>query len=136
MTCKPAKQPAGRLRYVLPGSNPGLLMDGNINLFKRPNVTVGNGEHASVRSTSFEIRASDMKPPPPAGSPENLEVLMPTVVYERGKWRIVSERQALAHYFRTGQQLGAFDNVAHANSYADRLHKQQARIYCYRNQRQ
>lgn len=119
--CRPVKVPAGRLRFVLPGPNPGLKVRGNINLFNRPSVYAGHGQYASVHSTSWNV--------------QGLEVLMPTVIFTGGKWRIVTDRQALNYFLKTGRHLGMFDTVAHANSYADRLHRQQARIYCYRDKR-
>lgn len=125
MPCRP-KQPTGRALFVLPGRNPGLLVDGNINLFRRPHVFEGyetyNGKRypvfSSVRSVSF--------------STDEGETLIPTVIPWRGKWIIDKSRsasKAYDYYKRTKQQLGIFDSIAHANLYSDRLHRQQERIY-------
>lgn len=111
MPCRPVTKPAGVRRYVLPGSNPGLLVRGNIDLFSRPLVKVRGG-YSTVRSTSFTF--------------DNVVVLIPQVV----KNKVVPPLGALRHYRQTGRHLGIFDTVGHANAYANRLHRQQAKIYC------
>jgi hypothetical protein len=96
-------------RFVV-GRPKGLAESGNIDLYARPRVPHAGGI-ATVLSTSFNIGG--------------LEVLVPRVVNAR----VVSERQALQHYLRTGQHLGKFQSIPAANAYADRLHQAQARLY-------
>lgn len=122
MPCKPPKPPApgSRARYVLPGPNPGLREPGNIDLWTRPSVrNPQEGGFSSVFSMSF-------------GNDDG-EVVIPRVVRIGGKWVIASENRAITVYYNTGKHLGIFDNFRHANRYTDRLHLQQARIYCNRN---
>ena len=100
--------------YVLPGGAPGLLVRGTININNRPPVKYGGGI-ATVRSTSFEVNVDGRK----------AEVLIPTVV--QGK--VVSGPQAYRYYVKTGQHLGIFDSIAHANAYGKRLHIYHAQMY-------
>jgi hypothetical protein len=55
------------------------------------------------------------------------EVLIPTVAANGS--RILSERDAIAQYRRTGQFLGKFDTPDNATSYAQQLHQSQAQRY-------
>lgn len=105
--------------FVIPGGAPGLVVAGNIDLTARPIVRNGDGSISTVKSTSWNV------PVRLKGGIRNLEVLMPEVVGNR----VVSARQALAVFRSTGQHLGMFDTVAHANSYAQRLHVWQAKFY-------
>lgn len=98
-------------QYIIPGRHPGLVKRGNIDLQNRPVVKNKDGSISTVRSVSFGIGRR--------------EVLVPTVV----DGKIVSARQALAEYRRTGRHLGTFDSPASANRYAEKLHEQQARVY-------
>lgn len=116
MPCRPTKIPTGRLRFVLPGSNPGLLEDGNIDLWRRPFAHNGDGSISTVKSTSWEVGGN--------------EVLMPQVIRRAGRTMVVGPRAALAEFERTGQHLGIFNSIRNANVYSIRLHNQQARIYC------
>lgn len=102
-----AKRP---VLYVLPGSNPGLLVRGNIDINNRPNVKNPRGGISTVLTVSFSI--------------EEGEVLVPRVV----NGRIVSPRQAFLSFAKTHKHLGIFDTVAHANAYSVRLHRQQAAL--------
>ncbi len=111
MPCRPKHKPSGRARYVLPGPNPGLVKDGNLDLYSRPLVKNGRN-YSTVDSMSFSTDAG--------------EVLCPTVVGNK----ILSERAAERHCLATKEQLGIFDSIRHANKYAERLHLQQARLYC------
>ena len=100
--------------YVLPGSNPGLLVKGNIDINNRPSVKNPAGGTSSVYSTSFRIEADG----------RFYEVLVPRVVNNK----VVSKAQAERHYYRTKRHLGIFDTPAHATNYAIRLHRQQAKL--------
>ncbi|MEA3018400.1 MAG: hypothetical protein QOI38_3122 [Sphingomonadales bacterium] len=89
----------------------GLLVRGNIDLNNRPRVTNADGSISTVRSMSF-------------GTPRG-EVLVPTVS-EDG--RIMSDREAMRQYERTGRHLGIFDTPEHATRYAEALHEAQERM--------
>lgn len=86
---------------------------GNIDLNKRPVVQNDDGSISTVRSMSFYDEN------------EGKEILIPTVV--NGK--IVSDNEAINHYYNTGEYLGKFDTVEEANSYAEQLHKEQEKRY-------
>lgn len=105
------RDPSINEAFRVPGSYPGLLQGGNINLQQRPVVKNPHGGYSTVDSVSFGINGH--------------EVLLPTVV----GGRIVTPEQALAAYQRTGQNLGTFKNAAAANQYAQALHRQQAAYY-------
>lgn len=108
-------------RYRLPGTHPGLVRGGNIDILARARLRVANpkGGYSSVYSTSFTL---------PKGTPNaGKEVLIPQVVHQNGRWQIVSARKAYDYYRATGKNLGVFQNPAAANRYAGRLHRQQAR---------
>lgn len=111
MPCRPSKKPSGPGRFVLPGPNPGLRVRGNIDLFTRP-VVRNRGAWSTVFSHGFGTDAG--------------EVLVPRVV----GGRVVTELRAEQEYRRTGKHLGIFSSVPALERYADRLHEQQARIYC------
>jgi hypothetical protein len=85
---------------------------GNINLANRPQVPMGNGQTATVRSMSI-------------GMPEG-EVLMPTI--REDGWPM-SEKQAIDHYRKTRKHLGIFNSPEEADRYARMLHEQQAQFY-------
>lgn len=81
---------------------------GNINLYGRPSVPAPEGGKSTVRSMSFEENGH--------------EVLVPTVV---GK-RVVSDKEAIRHYDRTGQHLGKFSTVKRATQEARKIHSDYA----------
>lgn len=70
-----------------------------------------DGTISTVRSITIEV--------------DGRFVLIPTVV--GGK--VVSDKEAVAYYKRTGQYLGVFRSEAEADRYAQRLHESQARRY-------
>lgn len=92
---------------------------GNINLNNRPVVQNDDGSISTVRSMSFYDEN------------EGKEILIPTVV--NGK--IVSDDEAINHYYNTGEYLGKFNSIKEANSYADYLHKSQENMYSKVSQR-
>lgn len=88
---------------------PGMLEPGNIDIAHRPSVQNEDGSYSTVRSMSI--------------GEDGREVLIPTVSMDG---RIMSDDDAIGNYERTGQNLGAFSDVAGADAYASRLHDQQA----------
>lgn len=91
------------------GSKYGL---GNIDLTNRPVVKNEDGSISTVRSISFQDDSGK-------------EILIPTVL--NGK--VVSDDEAIQHYYKTGEYLGKFDTIEQANTYAEQLHKQQEKTY-------
>lgn len=89
----------------------GALEPGNIDLHKRPVVHNEDGSISTVRSISFEE--------------DGKTILVPTVVGDK----VVSDKEAIAHYHKTGEHLGKFKNSAAADSYAQSLHEAQAQEY-------
>src|SRR4051812_46971689 len=98
--------------YVVPGPTPGLIVRGNLDIWRRPVVRNANGSLSTVKSVSWNV------PVNLGGRTRNLEVLMPEVIGNR----VVSARAALQHFQNTGEHLGMFDDAAHANQYGTRLH--------------
>jgi hypothetical protein len=92
---------------------PGLLEPGNIDLHRRPVVRNRDGSISTVRSMSVEM--------------DGKEILIPTVAADGS--RILSDRDAVEQYRRTGQHLGIFRDEQSATDYAQRLHQEQAREY-------
>ncbi|WP_188394026.1 hypothetical protein [Mesorhizobium sp. SARCC-RB16n] len=90
-----------------------MLEQGNIDLNARPIVKNADGSYSTVRSMSF-------------GDDGGREILVPTVSPD-GK--IMSDSAAADLYGNTGQNLGKFDTPAHANMYAEALHKAQDQHY-------
>jgi hypothetical protein len=81
------------------------LEKGNIDVSKRPPVSVGDGQVATVHSMGIEE--------------DGVYTVIPQVV--GGK--LVSADEAVAHYHKSGEHLGKFADQASADSYAQALHK-------------
>lgn len=96
---------------IMSGQPVGQLEAGNIDLTNRPRVKNADGTVSTVRSISVEV--------------DGKTVLLPTVS-EDGK--ILSNKDAIAQYQKTGKHLGIFKDEAAADRYAEQLHNQQARM--------
>ena len=86
---------------------------GNIDLNNRIVVRNDDGSISTEQSLSFY------------DEDVGKEVLIPTVI--NGK--IVSEDEAIDHYYETGEYLGMFDTPKEADEYAEMLHKRQDWYY-------
>ena len=86
---------------------------GNIPLYDRPNIKNKDGSRSSIRSISIGT--------------DKGEVLIPTA--SRGKPHsadyIMSNKEAIDRYKKTGKSLGTFRTIADANREGERIHKQQ-----------
>lgn len=88
-----------------------MIAPGNIDVHKRPVVHNTDGSISTVRSMSI-------------GTDQG-EVLIPTVV----GGRVVSDEEAVNHFYQTGEHLGIFRTPEDATAYAESLHSQQAQEY-------
>lgn len=84
---------------------------GNIDLNNRIVVHNQDGTISTERSMSF--------------GDDGVEILVPTVV----NGAIVSDDDAIDHYYETGEYLGKFNTVAEADAYAEALHERQQWYY-------
>lgn len=89
----------------------GLVEEGNIDLNNRPIVKNNDGSISTVRSMSVEM--------------DGQHILIPTVVGNK----VVSDKEAFKHFQETGEHLGIFDNQKDADKYAQKLHKDQEKLY-------
>lgn len=85
---------------------------GNVDLSNRPIVRNKDGSISTVRSMSFNINGK--------------EVLLPTVSDDG---RVMNPQEAIQQFKRTGKHLGKFSSVEAADTYAEKLHKEQADRY-------
>jgi hypothetical protein len=94
----------------------GEITKGNIDLNNRPVVKNRDGSISTVRSITI--------------TEGNTAVVIPTVIKRpNGSGVIVSDREAIKYYQRSGQHLGKFSNIRDADTYAQNLHNQQAVQY-------
>lgn len=96
---------------VIEAATTGMREKGNIDLSKRPVVKNKDGSISTVRSMGINI--------------DGVEVLIPTVVGDK----VVSPKEAVEHYRKTGEHLGKFETPEDLEAYAVKLHEQQERMY-------
>ena len=93
-------------------SAPTPAVQGNIDLYTRPQVQLDTGEYATLLSTSVNV--------------DGMEYLVPTVSDEG---TLMSEEEALDTFMSTGRHLGAFKSTGDATMYAKALSEHQNRYY-------
>jgi len=93
-----------------PDAVPGLVVGGNIDYRKQPKVKNPDGSISTVRSMSFERNGK--------------EILIPTV---HPDGYIMTPKQAILHYDKTGQHMGIFSTPQTATEYASKIHDNYAR---------
>lgn len=89
-----------------------MTVKGNIDLDKRPIVQNADGTISTVRSIGVNV--------------DGKEVLIPTVS-EDG--RLMTNKEAVSEYRRTGKHLGMFASPEASDAYAESLHEDQAGQY-------
>lgn len=90
---------------------------GNVDLTNRPKYYNEDGSVSTVRSMSFY------------DEDEAREILVPTVASVGGTVRLLSDDEARARYYATGEHLGKFNTPEQATEYAMALHNaQQAQV--------
>lgn len=107
---EPEKAPAPESKQAPAPRSDGMLEEGNIDMSTRPLVKNKDGSVSTVRSMSI--------------NEDGKEVLIPTVSDDG---RILTEKQAIDLYHRTGRHLGKFSSVEAANKYAQKLHESEAK---------
>ena len=90
---------------------------GNIDLYNRPQYINEDGSVSTVRSMSF-------------GDEFGNEILVPTIAFDKnGSPYSMSDDEAIARYYETGEYLGLFKSIEEAEEYAEKLHEQQEQLY-------
>ena len=101
------------LRRAFSPDTTGQFGKGNIDLNNRQVVHNKDGSISTEYSFSFYDEDTGK------------EVLIPSVV----NGRVVTEDQAINHYYKTGEYLGMFDTPEEADEYAEMLHNRQNWYY-------
>lgn len=109
----PPEKPAKTEPMFVVGKPKGIVEIGNIDILGRPTTKNKDGSVSTVRSLSFQDESG-------------LEIIVPTVMPDG---RIVSDDEAIEHYYKTGQHLGKFRTPEAAVAYAQLLHDQQEQFY-------
>ena len=92
------------------GMAPGMSVQGNIDLSKRPVVINGDGASIStLMSKGFTFEEGE----------KEVHVLLPTISPEGKRW---TDDEAVEAYKKTGKHLGKFDSQGTSDSYAQTLH--------------
>jgi hypothetical protein len=89
----------------------GPAIPGNIDLHNRPVVHNADDSISTVRSITVGFG--------------NKTYVLPTVIGDK----VVSNKEAIDHFKKSGEHLGAFDTLADAEGYSQRLHEDQAKEY-------
>jgi hypothetical protein len=93
-----------------------MIKPGNIDLSKRPLVHNKDGSVSSLLSMSF-------------GTDQG-EILIPRISPDG---RVLSEKEAIEQYRKTGQMLGIFKTWQDADKEADLLHRKQGAFQVWKN---
>jgi len=93
----------------MPSHVPGMVVPGNLDPATQKHAINPNGDISTVRTASFNF--------------DGLEVLLPTVSPD-GK--LLSDREAVELYRKTGRHLGMFRTPDAADAYAQQLHEAEA----------
>lgn len=122
---------------------PGMTSQGNIDLFKRPNIDNGDGTHSSTFSMSFGTDKGEVLVPGVGDGktyPERQLRVLYTLPDGTQKWAvpgnqphnwIAPERptpqnnEALNQYQKTGKIFGVFEDEKSADAYGKKLHEDQ-----------
>lgn len=106
----PSSAISARIKSRLTDS-PGMVQPGNIDLDNRPVIRNDDGSISTESSFSVAI--------------DGKEILLPSII----DGKRVSQKDAIAHYRRTGEHLGVFDSPEAATAYAKSLSKSQDGAY-------
>ena len=105
---KPSEKPTPVQGMMMaPGSFSGLISPGNIDLTKQPKVKNPDGSISTVRSIGINM--------------DGKAIVIPTVAHDGS--RILSDKEAIEQYRKTGKYLGVFKSDADADAYAKALHE-------------
>ena len=99
------------------------LGKGNLDLTNRPVLVNDDGSISTVDTISIGV--------------DGKEVLIPTIVTDaNGKAKRLTNEEAEARYYQTGEHFGVFDSVEEANKYATKLHIEQDLYYDFLKNKQ